>query len=115
MEQLLLQPARLASGGAPPGRGDALHSFWPLLEGLYQPSECDVFSYTGEEDPFAQPHSLWSFNLFLYHRRSRRILFFTASALSKRPAILEEEEEENGRCGGGGGSAGFFADDDMED
>ena len=97
----------------------ALETLWARLEEVIQPAECDVYSYKGdaEGDPFTVPGSLWSFNFFLYNRKLKRILFFTASAISKRGGGDDDgmggsgdEEDDDAR------GAGFFQldDDDMD-
>ena len=125
VETSLLEPARLwagVGGGVMGSAAHALETLWPRLEEVIQPADCDVYSYKGdaEGDPFSVSGSLWSFNFFLYNRKLKRILFFTASAISKRGG----GDEEDGMGAGGddddddarGGAGGFFAmeDDDMD-
>jgi hypothetical protein len=65
-------------------------------------------------DPFSVAGSLWSFNFFLYNRKLRRILFFTAAAIGKHGGGNDEDgmggdEDEDG-------NGGFFhmEDDEMD-
>jgi hypothetical protein len=123
VEAALLEPARLwagvTGGGSMGSSAHALETLWARLEEVIQPAECDVYSYKGdaEGDPFTVPGSLWSFNFFLYNRKLKRILFFTASAISKRGG-----GDDDGMGGGGdeedddARGAGFFQldDDDMD-
>ena len=122
VETALLEPARLwagVGGGVMGSAAHALETLWARLEEVIQPAECDVYSYKGdaEGDPFTVPGSLWSFNFFLYNRKLKRILFFTASAISKRGG-----GDDDGMGGGGdeedddARGAGFFQldDDDMD-
>lgn len=122
METSLLEPARLWAGvggdsiGAP---AHALETLWARLEEVIQPAECDVYSYKGdaEGDPFSLSGSLWSFNFFLYNRKLKRILFFTASAISKRgggggddeDGGLDDDDDDDARGGGA-----FDMDEDMD-
>ena len=122
VEAALLEPARLwagVGGGVMGSAAHALETLWARLEEVIQPAECDVYSYKGdaEGDPFTVAGSLWSFNFFLYNRKLKRILFFTASAISKRGGgeadgmVAGDDVDDEGR-----GAGGFFAmeDDDMD-
>ena len=122
METSLLEPARLwagVGGGSMGASAHALETLWARLEEVIQPAECDVYSYKGdaEGDPFSVSGSLWSFNFFLYNRKLKRILFFTASAISKRgggddDGMGGDDDDDDARAGGGG----FFQmeDEDMD-
>ena len=59
--------------------------------------DVDNFS-TG--DPFSEDGCLWSFNYFFYNQKIRRVLFFSARAMSTRSAFdsgmgTDEDDEDD--------------------
>lgn len=72
---------------AAPGRaeGSLADALAAALEEAIEPAGCDVYSYQSdlEGDPFGERGSVWSFNLFLYNRRLKRILYFSCRGLAK--------------------------------
>ena len=74
---------------------------------------------TLQGDPFSVAGSLWSFNFFLYNRKLKRILFFTAAAIGKHTGgglgadkdfLGDDDDDERG-----GGSGFFHMEDDSMD
>lgn len=52
-------------------------------------TDCDVYSYRtdrGDETPFEEQNSIWSFNYFFYNRKLKRIVHFTCRSLSTAAA-----------------------------
>ena len=51
--------------------------------------DCDVYSYRtdhGDETPFEEQNSIWSFNYFFYNRKLKRIVHFTCRSISTAAA-----------------------------
>jgi hypothetical protein len=97
VEGLLLEPARLFGAAQAP----VLETLWARLEEVIQPVECDVYSYKADTDgdPFNEAASLWSINFFFFNRRLKRIVCFTAMAVTKSAF---DRDGDGGEPGGDG-------------
>eukprot|EP00252_Welwitschia_mirabilis_P019601 TRINITY_DN457_c0_g1_i1.p1 TRINITY_DN457_c0_g1~~TRINITY_DN457_c0_g1_i1.p1 ORF type:complete len:225 (+),score=18.32 TRINITY_DN457_c0_g1_i1:273-947(+) len=67
------------------GQDDLLDSIWKAMDEVIELKECEVYSYVPETegDPFMERGSIWSFNLFFYNKKLKRILSFSCHCLSK--------------------------------
>ncbi|KAJ3104202.1 RNA polymerase III-inhibiting protein maf1 [Phlyctochytrium planicorne] len=76
---------------------------WMAVDEIVQVKECDIYSFTPDPDvePDAEEGNLWSFYYFFFNRKLKRVLFFTARAVS----FMAQNRFES--------SASFVMDEDM--
>ncbi|KAJ3035260.1 RNA polymerase III-inhibiting protein maf1 [Rhizophlyctis rosea] len=67
---------------------------WTAIDEAIQLNECEIYSFNPDEDsePDSEEGNLWSFYYFFYNRKQRRVLFFTARAVS---FLVQPEEKDN--------------------
>lgn len=72
-------------------------TLWSSMDAVIQLSECEVYSYQPDVDTdiFTDRNSVWSFNLFFYNRKLKRILYFTCRCRSKVGADDSSSDEDS--------------------
>jgi hypothetical protein len=65
-------------------------SLFLLVSRLGLGRDCSYQTDRGDDDPFGEEGSLWSFNFMFYARRQKRILYFSARGCSKRREDSDE-------------------------
>ncbi|KAI8842569.1 Maf1 regulator-domain-containing protein [Chytridium lagenaria] len=57
---------------------------WLAIDHIVQVKECDIYSFIPdpEVEPDAEDGNLWSFYYFFFNRKLKRVIFFTARAVS---------------------------------
>jgi hypothetical protein len=58
---------------------------WQAIDDTIQIDESDVYEFRPEEegsDPYGEEATFWTFHFFFYNRKLKRIVFFTACAIS---------------------------------
>ncbi|KAJ3080307.1 RNA polymerase III-inhibiting protein maf1 [Rhizoclosmatium sp. JEL0117] len=86
---------------------------WEAIDEVIQLQECDVYSFNPnpEEEPDSEEGNLWSFYYFFFNRKLKRVVFFTARAVSyMAPA---QPEELTNDIYGDVGDEPMFGDSDM--
>lgn len=81
---------------------DLQQELWAAIDEEIDVKNCELFSYNPDlsgGDPFSEDGCLWSFNFFFYNQKIRRVLFFTARAMSTRRAFdsgfgTDDDEDE---------------------
>lgn len=82
---------------------DLQQELWAAIDEEIDVKNCEIFSYNPDlsgGDPFSEDGCLWSFNYFFYNQKIRRVLFFTARAMSTRSAFdsgmgTDEDDEDD--------------------
>jgi len=58
---------------------------WSSIDQQINLKECSIYSFIPDpdSDPFAEDGLIWSFNYFFYHKKWKRVIFFTVHACRK--------------------------------
>ncbi|KAJ3121356.1 hypothetical protein HK100_012414 [Physocladia obscura] len=66
---------------------------WEAIDEVTELDECDIYSFNPnpEVEPDSEEGNLWSFYYFFFNRKMKRIVFFTARAVSSMAPIQPEE------------------------
>lgn len=97
-----LLPAARAWEDAPGGEREPFSdALWTAIdEAVGGLAECDVYRYRASDDeggdPFAEQGSVWSFNVFFYSRRLKRILYFACRGVARSAADDDEPSTTSG-------------------
>ncbi|XP_057962784.1 uncharacterized protein LOC131154196 [Malania oleifera] len=61
-----------------------LESLYKALDEVVKISECEIYSYNpdSDSDPFLEGGAIWSFNIFFYSRKLKRVVSFRFCCLS---------------------------------
>jgi len=96
IDSLLMEVARVwqntvaANGGAP-----LLEVLWSAIDEVIALCDCDVYTYRAqlEGDPFTEEGNLWSFTVFFYNKKLKRILCYSCHATSRS---ANEQDDDMG-------------------
>ncbi|KAI8614454.1 Maf1 regulator-domain-containing protein [Chytriomyces sp. MP71] len=66
---------------------------WEAIDDVIQLAECDIYSFNPEPElePDSEEGNLWSFYYFFFNKKLKRMVFFTARAVSYMAPIQPEE------------------------
>jgi len=70
---------------------------WSAIDETIQIEESDVYEFRPEDegsDPYGEDATFWTFHFFFYNRKLKRIVFFTACALSPIAKIADQSEPD---------------------
>ncbi|KAF6141563.1 hypothetical protein GIB67_041040 [Kingdonia uniflora] len=80
-----------------------LENLYKALDEVVKLGECEIYSYNPDSDgdPFLERGAIWSFNLFFYNRKLKRVVSFRCCCLSNLAAdgflaneMYDDEEED---------------------
>ncbi len=68
---------------------------WSAIDSVVELSDCDVYAFQPDPDsePEAEQGNLWSFYFFFFHRKLKRIVFFTSRSVSLMAPLQPEERD----------------------
>lgn len=96
IDSLLMEVAKVwqntvAANGGPP----LLEVLWGAIDEVITLADCDVYSYRAQldGDPFTDDGNLWSFTVFFYNKKLKRILCYSCHATSKTAAEEDSDDE----------------------
>ncbi|KAJ3326493.1 RNA polymerase III-inhibiting protein maf1, partial [Kappamyces sp. JEL0680] len=72
-------------------------AIWSAVDQVINTKVCDVYTFlpSREMEPDSEEGNLWSFYYFFYNKPEKRIVFFTARAVSLLAPLQPEEDQED--------------------
>ena len=71
------------------------NAIWLAIDDVVTLQDCDLYSFHPDKDtePDAEEGNLWSFYFFFFHRKLKRMIFFTSRSVSLLAPLQPEEKD----------------------